>query len=77
MVVLYKTFIQRKFLSKRLLMGIRTSIQTINNTNFTQTPPENLQGKKIIPHYISPTLPQYKNQTIGLQEKKTADQCPL
>ena len=46
MVVLDKTFIQRKFLSKRLLMGILTSVQTINNTNFAQTPPENLQGKK-------------------------------
>lgn len=68
MVVLYKTFIQRKFLSKRLFMGILTIIHTISNTNFTQTPPENLQGEKIIPHYISPTLPQYKNQTIELQK---------
>lgn len=49
-------------------MGILTIIQTISNTNFTQTPPENLQGKKIIPHYISPTLPQYKNKTIELQK---------
>ena len=41
MRVLDKTFIQRKFLTKSLLMGILTSIKKINNTNFTQTHPEN------------------------------------
>lgn len=51
-------------------MGIRTSIQTINDTNFKLTQ-KIYRGKNHSSLYKS-TLPQYKNQTILGLQKKTA-----